>query len=311
MTENDLWDTISDDLNLNGSLQNSSDPMRKTGINDADLACPRCGGRGYIVIMQLYEYRGYMNVVRVLDEVLLPPGADDTQWRALGYIETASNCDCVNARRARQRYAMLLAQEGVSHDAYEFHFSDFKDLDYAQRALYLAQQMIRGAVMNEQGSLKAGLLLSGPTGCGKTTLGSIIIRDGMVMQGKMAVWCKWAALEDRLRATYERDYAGPSKQAIQDEIAYAPLLQIDDLGSLTRQERYAEDVIKFLFNVFDHRYAKQLPTIITTNLSLAQLLAQFGPQVMTRLRGLCHACEMNGPDFRLRPAASARQRKVN
>jgi len=65
---------------------------------------------------------------------------------------------------------------------------------------------------------------------------------------------------------------------------YAPFLMLDELGSTTRHDVYAEDMITFVYKLLDHRLAKRLPTLITTNLTDEELAAQYGQAV------LCHGC---------------------
>jgi DNA replication protein DnaC len=91
---------------------------------------------------------------------------------------------------------------------------------------------------------------------------------------------------------------------ILDPLILADFLVLDDLGSVTRQLQkriaavYAEDIITLLYRLFDERLIRRRSTVVTTNLRKEDLYAQFGEQVVSRLRGLCKGAAMDGLDYR-------------
>lgn len=226
-----------------------------------------------------------------------------------GYIFTTDahglpltiECVCLESRRAQQRIARVLQQDGLPPEFGRYTFEHFSELPYAKLALNFSRQLGHGIIVDQIGVEKCGLLLSGPTGTGKTTLASVIAYT-RVEAGQAIVWQDFNALVRKLRRTYQRHYDGPDVGEIVEVVSKSDFLLLDDLGSLTRASRdtelWAEDAIEAVREIANHRLNKQLPTVVTTNLSKEQLYTQFGDRVVSRLRGLCHAATMIGDDFR-------------
>ena len=82
----------------------------------------------------------------------------------------------------------------------------------------------------------------------------------------------------------------------------APVLILDDLGAETARD-WTEAV---LFEVLDYRYRNKLPTVIVTNLPLAELTSdELDPRIVSRMQdtSLCTVIENRTQDFRLRPVS--------
>lgn len=211
---------------------------------------------------------------------------------------TCAPCECQQPELAARRLRAVLGEPGIPSECERFSFLDFAPLDYARPALLFCQRLVEvDALVDNAGIERTGLLIAGPKGCGKTTLASLVFRE-RIAQGQAGVWIKYAALEEKVRATYRDGYTGPSLVEIRERIAHVHFLLLDDLGSPTRREQYAEDMIQFLTLVFDHRLAKRLPTLMTSNIVFDLLVRQFGEPLSSRIAGLCHQVWMAGPDFR-------------
>lgn len=74
--------------------------------------------------------------------------------------------------------------------------------------------------------------------------------------------------------TLQGDYLDTLKLLIDD-----PFLMIDDLGSCGVNE-WREEII---FNILDQRYNSMLPTIITSNFSVAEFKKTFHGRIASRL----------------------------
>jgi DNA replication protein DnaC len=236
----------------------------------------------------------------VLESIFIPPGISDGAIRAEypypTWAITAGDCECRRPALAQERMARILGQPGMPDE--RFAFDDFEGLPHAKRALEFARDFaLHDSMIDADGIERTGLLLAGPTGTGKTTLGGVIFLSRLAA-GQIGSWLKYTDLVARVRATYADGYAGPTVAAIRDTIMYARIMMIDDLGSITRREPYAEDMIETIFLILDHRLAKRLPTILTTNLDEEELEVQFGAPIASRIAGLCHAVYMRGGDFR-------------
>jgi DNA replication protein DnaC len=109
------------------------------------------------------------------------------------------------------------------------------------------------------------LLLCGPSGCGKTHLAAAIA-NRQIELGTEVFFAVVPDLLDHLRATY-----APGSDVSYDElfetVKASPLLVLDDLGTQSSTQWAQEK----LFQIMNHRYTADLPTVITTNEPLAQL----------------------------------------
>ncbi len=117
------------------------------------------------------------------------------------------------------------------------------------------------------------VVFSGPSGCGKTHLAAAIA-GRCIDNGQAAMFMVVPDLLDHLRSAYQ-----PVSEIRYDElfeiVRNAPLLVLDDLGAQSSTP-WADEK---LFQIINHRYSAQLPTVFTTNLDPAD----FDARIRSRL----------------------------
>lgn len=134
------------------------------------------------------------------------------------------------------------------------------------------------------------LVLKGGYGCGKTHLAAAVA-NYLVERGVPAVFIVVPDLLDFLRSAYAPGSTSTYDERF-DRVRNAEVLILDDLGTQSSTPWAQEK----LFQIFNHRYNRMLPTVITTNLELEQL----DPRLRSRLTdpGLVNVVTILAPDFR-------------
>lgn len=139
------------------------------------------------------------------------------------------------------------------------------------------------------------LLMAGVVGAGKThqAYGAVrvLVQAGIGVRWKATTAADlYADLRPRPGVDSERELAAVSR---------VPLLILDDLGAAKSSE-WVEEVTYRLIN---RRYNLMLPTLITTNLAIADLRTYLGDRVASRLRQMTTRVEFEPVDRRRLRAA--------
>ena len=137
--------------------------------------------------------------------------------------------------------------------------------------------------------LNGWILLMGEYGCGKTHLAAAIANSA-IENGIETLFLTAPDLLDWLRSSYGNT-ATPYTERF-DEIRNIALLILDDLGTQNATSWAKEK----LFQILNYRYVNQLPTVLTTNLTLMDIEDRIrsrlcDPELVTRIK-------ITAPDYR-------------
>lgn len=167
-------------------------------------------------------------------------------------------------------------------------FADYTlDTHPNQKAAYAVRQWV--AVDAPAGR---NLVLLGFTARGKTGLAIGALRE-MFANGYAV---RFATVPDILAQLRPRDDKDQGPAATLYDLQSVPVLLMDDLGA----EKMSEWASEQLYVIVNGRYERNLPTIVTSNLSMAEIEKAGGPRIVSRLQEDASILEIAGPDLRSR-----------
>lgn len=237
----------------------------------ADLVttCPHCGRpiltlTGYIVQADANDPR--QNTTRGLKM--------HCDCRAAKRLQAEENAVFDAVRRSKaERTRAAIAKRRFANSGMPENWSDrgmhaWQVSDRSQQnALAVAQSTIDAC---RNGKRPASLYIAGDIGAGKTFLASCIAVD-LTKIGVRVIWRNVSDVLREIRATYDR--RDISEQDVIDSFVAPDILILDDLG----KERPTEWAIEQLFSIFNARYDRNRPIIVTTNYGGAELARRLTP----------------------------------
>ncbi len=144
------------------------------------------------------------------------------------------------------------------------------------------------------GKKTQSLLLLGGTGLGKTHL-SLAIAGEVIQNGYSVVYGSSQNLINRAAAE-QFSYKGDT--SVIDSLLGCDLLIIDDLGT-EMSTSFSQSCI---YNIINTRILKELPTVISTNLSLDEIGKVYSPRISSRILGSYTLLQFLGNDIRQQKA---------
>lgn len=190
---------------------------------------------------------------------------------------------CSNlACRIKTNPGRYLREEGIPQHYYSTSFETFKGNDpLIEECMNYARKAI------------GGLLLSGPTGCGKTHLAISCLRVRLEHGIDYEYFQSLPELMLEVKNTFHSDSQWSELDVI-NKYRYYQLLVLDDLGS----EYVSDYTINLLYVLLERRINDGKPTIVTTNLTLPEIEIKYNPRIASRL-SLFKIIEIKGmPDYR-------------
>jgi DNA replication protein DnaC len=239
-----------------------NEPIRKVKM-PGDPNCPICGGIGYIRRDHPIDHPDFGKI-----------------YPCVCRMEEITH----SARERLFRMSSLDALKSLKFDNFVKHGRIGLGILQAN-SLENAYNQAKNFAENRQG----WLVLMGRYGCGKTHLAAAIANSA-IEKGVSTLFLTVPDLLDWLRYSYSG--ADLSFEERFEEIRETPMLILDDFGTQNATP-WAQEKI---FQIMNHRYINQLPTVITSNLSLGD----FDGRVRSRLQdpNLVTIVKIFAPDYR-------------
>lgn len=200
----------------------------------------------------------------------------------VGYVNGAI-CSCLQQELCK----LITAESNVINSSFTFENSAEKDKHNITVYNHARKLCDEG---------KGNLLLVGNTGSGKTYLLSACV-NAVIKQGKSALFTTAYNLNATFLDAHLSDYQ--TRQSVLDTLTDVEVLAIDDLGT---EISFKNVTAEYLFAVLNERIAQHKQTLISTNLTLADLRDRYDERLFSRLvdTNITTVAQLKGADKRIK-----------
>jgi len=214
----------------------SSDSPKEDNISVSE--CPLCRGAGFVYPLLASGKPDFSRVVPC------KCAKEELKMERLGQLQKLSNLGALS----RLTFENLVTSGRQRAGKQQYHFTE-------------AYEAAKAFAVEPKG----WLIIVGPSGCGKTHLACAIAnyRIGLTQP---ALYIGVADLLDHLRSTFHPD-SNIAYDDLFERVKNIPLLILDDL-TLTATTTWSQGKLEQLLN---HRFNAQLPTVVTTCVSVEEL----------------------------------------
>ena len=213
-----------------------------------------------------------------------------TECKDTGYIDN-NKCSCFK----QSIIATLYSQSNIQNMLKEMNFSTLSYAYYSGEHLERFKRAVEASknfVKNFHAPYQ-NLLFYGTVGTGKSFLSGCIAKE-LLDQGYLVLYFSSQTLFDTL-SKYTFSYQNTIEESdLLDDIFSCDLLIIDDLGT----EMSGKFVSSQLFKCINERHLRKKSTIISTNLSLEDLLNIYSERIFSRITTQYNAFKLTGDDIR-------------
>ena len=226
------------------------------------------------------------------DEIVSCP-----QCRDRGYLPDGKICDCLMKLYNAEATADLSSLLRVGNESFErFSLDWYDEASGARQQMAMTLEFAREYAEHFTPGAP-NLLLQGGTGLGKTYLSACIARvvseRGCSVAYETASTCLAAFEAAKFRPFTPM---GEQGQARVEQYLSCDLMILDDLGT----EMISPYSVSALYTLINTRLSSRKATIISTNLTDADLERCYTPQILSRLEGEYQTLPFLGTDIRRR-----------
>ena len=248
---------------------------------------------------KLFQIINYRYAQQLPTVITTNQNLDDMEGRVRSRLEDRDLVNHVKITAPDYRSPFADTSSNVQLSSLDVHrHQTFENFDQRVKEGLNTEQKknLKNALQKSQAyanSPQGWLVLLGDYGTGKTHLAAAIANQRDLL-GEPTMFVLVPDLLDHLRATFNPD-SSVRYDRLFDQVKSAPLLVLDDLGTQSATPWAREK----LYQVLNHRYNAQLPTVITS----AQKLGEIDPRIRSRMLDgrICDIFEIIAPAFRAVP----------
>ena len=230
------------------------------------------------------------------------PTDDDPEHKSELKVVTMCRCEREEEERERRkeeaakdmekiqrlRNASLLDEKlrGATFDAFKVTKYNERNLKLCRRYAMKFDQMVE----KDQ-----GLIFWGSVGTGKS-FAAACIANYLLDRKVPVVMTSFVKLLEVFQSGRDEE------TSILNRLGYAKLVIFDDLGA----ERGTDFALEKVYNIVDSRYRKNLPMILTTNLTIEEMKSEVDMRyrrIYDRVFETCYPMQFTGPSWRLKEAS--------
>ena len=197
------------------------------------------------------------------------------------------DCECM---KKFEKYVIYMFS-GIEKEYWDLTLSDFNGDQIAKEAVAAYIKNIDNAVKNG-----LGLGLSGSHGTGKS-MSAILILKAAVEAGYSIRFITLAELMKLIKSQFNENEE-EAKTFYEDKVRNIELLVIDDIGEEYTPKDYGAFCVAEMSLLFRHRRRSCLPTIVTTNLTKADLELKYGSSMSSLMKSNFKFVTIAGEDYR-------------
>ena len=207
-----------------------------------------------------------------------------------GYINNKA-CECYRQRVVKRQYQNSQLEQNLSQENFSVFRSDFysdqpdgihelsprNNIENIRQSL---MQYINGVDAYLQGDVnqKGNILFQGNTGVGKTFLSNCVAKE-LLDKGYALLYTSAGSLFDRFSDVILNKNQLPGSRDFYHATGECDFLLIDDLGT----ELTSSVTVSCLYSLINDRLLRRKPTIISTNLSLAEIRGHYSERIFSRI----------------------------
>lgn len=208
------------------------------------------------------------------------------------------DCDCAE----RRMIGKLFAFSEITPQMQARGFSTFrlKDRPECVAGAFETAKEYLTSFESRKTQLENSIFLGGRPGSGKTHL-LLAIANALIKRGETVLYFPFVEGLDEMRSEIRENGTGYQKKL--ERLQRVPVLFIDDLYKAKKGEEPTKYEIKFLFSVVNYRYLNHLPMLISSELTVDQVLIwdeAVGSRIFQMCRdSLVHLTDGPGLNYRL------------